>query len=163
MTSRVLVALRIAAPPGRVFEAFTAEIGAWWKPNGLFQPSRHPPGRVSLEAGVGGRLLEAHPDGEVVEIGRIRQWNPPAGLVLTWRPTSFSADQETEVHVRFEAVDSGRSTRVVVEHFGWDTLPADHAARHGFPLFTFHQRLAEWWQALLNSLGDRCTVVSDGT
>lgn len=82
MTSRVLVALRIAAPPSRVFEAFTAGIGEWWRPNRLFQPSRLL-GRLSIEAGVDGRVLDTHANGEVHEIGRIRVWEPPARLVLT--------------------------------------------------------------------------------
>jgi uncharacterized protein YndB with AHSA1/START domain len=155
VTSRVLVALRIAAPPSRVFEAFTTEIGEWWRPNGLFQPSRHPDGRLSIEPGVDGRLLETHADGEVDEIGRIRAWEPPVRLVLTWRPTSFAPHQETEVHVRFEPVDG--ITRVVVEHYGWDEIPQEHAARHGFPLFTFQQRLADWWRDLLRSLSVRST------
>ena len=156
MTSRVLVALRIAAPPSRVFEAFTAEIGAWWRPNALFQTGRHPDGKLSIEPGLDGRLLETHADGDVDEIGRIRAWEPPVRLVLTWRPTSFAADQETEVHVRFEPVDG--VTRVVVEHFGWDGIPQEHAARHAFPLFTFQQRLAEWWRDLLDALGERSTA-----
>lgn len=156
MTSRVLVALRIAAPPSRVFEAFTAEIGAWWRPNALFQTGRHPDGKLSIEPGLDGRLLETHADGDVDEIGRIRAWEPPVRLVLTWRPTSFAADQETEVHVRFEPVDG--VTRVVVEHFGWDGIPQEHAARHGFPLVTFQQRLAEWWRDLLDALGERSTA-----
>ena len=156
MTSRVLVALRIAAPPSRVFEAFTAEIGAWWRPNALFQTGRHPDGQLSIEPGFDGRLLETHADGDVDEIGRIRAWEPPVRLVLTWRPMSFAADQETEVHVRFEPVDG--VTRVVVEHFGWDGIPQEHAARHGFPLFTFQQRLAEWWRDLLDALGERSTA-----
>ena len=153
MTSRVLVALRIAAPPARVFEAFTAEIGEWWRPNSLFEPTRRAGGRLSIEPGVDGRLLETHPDGDVDEIGRIRAWEPPQRLVLTWRPTSFAPDQETEVHVRFEPVDA--VTRVVVEHFGWDRIPQEHVARHGFPLPAFQQRLAEWWRDLLDSLGER--------
>jgi uncharacterized protein YndB with AHSA1/START domain len=153
VTSRVLVALRIAAPPARVFEAFTAEIGEWWQPNGLFRTSRPPGGRLSMEPGVGGRLLETHADGEVDEIGRVRAWDPPARLVLAWRPTSFAPDQETEVHVRFEPVDG--VTRVVVEHFGWDRIPEEHVTRHGIPLFTFQQRLGDWWRELLASL-DGC-------
>jgi uncharacterized protein YndB with AHSA1/START domain len=151
MTSRVLVALRIAAPPVRVFEAFTVEIGQWWRPNALF-PSSGRPGRLAMQPGVGGRVTETLDDGEVVEIGRILVWEPPQRLVFTWRPTSFRPDQETEVRVGFEAVTEG--SRVVVEHLGWDAIPPDHAARHGFPLFAFQQRLAEWWSDLLASLAD---------
>ena len=153
MTSRVLVALRIAAPPARVFEAFTAEIGEWWRPNGLFASSRQSPGRLAMEPRAGGRVTETHDDGEVVEIGRIRVWEPPDRLVFTWRPASFGPSQETEVHVGFEPAAEG--SRVVVEHFGWDTIPPEHAARHRFPLFPFQQRLAEWWGDLLASLADR--------
>jgi uncharacterized protein YndB with AHSA1/START domain len=153
MTSRVLVAVRIAAPPARVFEAFTAEIGEWWRPNALFASSRQSAGRLAMEPGAGGRVTETHADGEVVEIGRIRVWDPPDRLVFCWRPASFEPAQETEVHVGFEAVAEG--SRVVVEHFGWDAIPPEHAARHGFPLFDFQQRLAEWWRDLLSSLADR--------
>ena len=53
----------------------------------------------------------------------------------------------------FEAVPEG--SRVVLEHLGWGALPPEHAARHGFPLFAFQQRLAEWWRELLTSLADR--------
>jgi uncharacterized protein YndB with AHSA1/START domain len=153
MTSRVLVALRIEAPPARVFEAFTAEIGQWWRPNALFAPSRRRPGRLAMQPGVGGRFTETHDDGEVIEIGRILVWEPPERLVFTWRPVSFGPGHETEVHVGFEAVAEG--SRVVVEHLGWDAIPPEHAARHGFPLFAFQQRLAEWWSDLLASLADR--------
>ena len=52
--------------------------------------------------------------------------------------------------MRFEPVATG--TRVTVEHVGWDVIPQEHAARHGFPLGAFQQRVAEWWQTLLRSL-----------
>ncbi len=58
--------------------------------------------------------------------------------------------------VRFDPVENG--TRVTVEHFGWDAIPEDYAARHRFPLNAFQQRLAEWWQALLGSLAARLTT-----
>jgi uncharacterized protein YndB with AHSA1/START domain len=150
VTSRVLVALRIAAPPGRVFEAFTAEIGQWWRPNLLFPFTDRRDGRLAIEPRLDGRVTETYPDGEAFEIGRVLVWEPPARLVLSWRAVTFAAEQQTTVHVRFEDLDGG--TRVVVEHLGWDGLPQEHAARHGFPLFAFQQRLAEWWRSLLESL-----------
>ena len=153
MPSRVLVALRVRASPERAFSAFTREIDRWWRPNGLFQFTEHGPGMISFEGGPEGRLIETQPGGEVFEIGRIRRWNPPAELVFDWRQASFSPDQVTEVHVRFEPI--GAETRVTVEHFGWDTIPEEHVARHGFPIDVFLRRHAEWWQELLSSL---CTV-----
>jgi uncharacterized protein YndB with AHSA1/START domain len=145
-----MVALRIAAPPARVFEAFTAEIGQWWRPNQLFQLTGRRDGRLAIELRLDGRVTETAADGAEFEVGRVRVWQPPERVVLSWRAASFPPDRETEVHVRFEPVDDG--TRVVVEHFGWDGLPQEHAARHGFPLFVFQQRLAEWWRSLLDSL-----------
>jgi uncharacterized protein YndB with AHSA1/START domain len=96
VTSRVLVALRIAAPPARVFEAFTAEIGEWWRPNGLFAASRQPPGRLAMEPGVGGRVTETHPDGEVVEIECLfvsRGTSMVIGHRLVARPGSGLAEE----------------------------------------------------------------------
>jgi uncharacterized protein YndB with AHSA1/START domain len=152
VTSRVLVALRVAAPPERVFDAFTNEIGQWWRPNPLFQFTENRDGRLAFEPGPDGRLTETYADGDSFEVGRVREWDPPTRLVFSWRQASFEPGQETEVHVRFEPV--GRETRVTVEHFGWDTIPQEHAARHGFPLFAFQQRHAEWWKSLLQSLGE---------
>ena len=83
-------------------------------------------------------------------------WDPPHQLVFGWRQAGFTTDRSTEVRVRFDAVENG--TRVTVEHFGWDAVPQDNAARHGFPLSVFQQRLAEWWQTLLRSLGARLTA-----
>jgi uncharacterized protein YndB with AHSA1/START domain len=154
MTSRVMVALRIAPPPTRVFEAFTGEIGQWWQPHGLFQLGDPPGGRPSIEPGVGGRLRITYPDGASDVVGEVTVWEPPDELALTWSPTSFSAGQATEVRVRFESVDVD-ATRVVVEHLGWDTIPQDHAARHTIPLHPFQSSLAEWWRDLLGALGDR--------
>jgi uncharacterized protein YndB with AHSA1/START domain len=82
----------------------------------------------------------------------VHDWDPPNRLVFGWRQAGFPDDRSTEVAVTFDAVDTG--TRVTVEHFGWDAIPQEHAARHGFPLPAFQQRAAEWWQDLLRSLRD---------
>lgn len=151
MTSRVLVALRVKATPERAFAAFVEEIGAWWRPNMLFQTTPRPPGRLAFEPGEGGRLTETLASGKVFEIGRITSWEPPRKLVFSWRQASFPPDLHTEVEVRFEAM--GEETRVSVEHRGFDRVPADSAARHGFPDEALLMRLAEWWQAQLRSVG----------
>lgn len=151
MTSRVLVALRVAATPERAFDAFVREIGAWWRPNGLFHFSARSPGVLAFEPRLGGRFTETLAGGEVFEIGRITAWEPGARLAFTWRQASFAADQATQVEVRFEPVDA--ETRVTVEHRGWDTVPPEHVARHGFPDAIFLRRHGEWWQGLLGSYG----------
>lgn len=150
MSSRVLVALRVKASPQRAFDAFVGEIGAWWRPNALFQTQPGGPGRLAFEGGPDGRLLETNAGGGAFEIGRIRRWEPPSRLIFSYRQASFPPGFETEVEVQFEAV--GGETRVSVEHRGFDQLPQGSAARHGFPDRALLMRLAEWWRAQLASL-----------
>lgn len=153
MSSKILVALRVPAHPERAFEAFTREIGLWWRPNPLFAFTPRAPGVLAFEGGPGGRLIETREGGKVFEIGRILDWSPPDRLVFGWRQASFAPDQDTRVEVRFEAF--GEETRVTVEHSGWDSVPADHVARHGFPSAVLLQRHGEWWQSLLASYRQR--------
>ena len=151
--SRVLVALRVKATPERAWGAFVGEIGSWWRANPLFAFTPRDPGVLAFEPGEGGRLTETLASGKVFEIGKIRAWEPPRRLVFGWRQAAFAADQDTEVEIRFETV--GEETRVTVEHTGWDSVPAAHVARHGFPNQLFLTRHAEWWQALLASYKHR--------
>jgi uncharacterized protein YndB with AHSA1/START domain len=151
MTAAVIVSLRVDASPLRAFEAFTAEIGEWWQSSPLFMLTPRGDGRLRFEPGEGGRLVSDLPTGRTFEIGRIKLWQPGERLVLSWRQATFRPDQATELEVRFEAV--GSETRVTIEHRGWDSIPQEHAARHGFELMLFQRRAAEHWRALLQSLG----------
>ena len=150
MASSILVAVRVAVAPQRAFDAFVSEIGAWWKPNGLFDFTAGKHGTLAFEPGLDGRLTETYSDGSVFEIGRITTWEPPSRLTFTWRQASFAPEMGTEVVVTFEPV--GAETRVTVEHTGWESVPSAHAAKHGFPSEFFLQRHAEYWRALLRSL-----------
>ena len=152
MSSKIIVALRVPASPARAFKAFTQEIGLWWRPSPIFPFTPRSPGVMAFEPGEGGRLTETLASGKVFEIGRIRVWAPGERLVFGWRQATFTPDQDTEVEIRFEAV--GEETRVTVEHRGWDSVPADHVARHGFPDAIFLRRHGEWWQVLVASLRD---------
>ncbi|MBV8442636.1 MAG: SRPBCC domain-containing protein [Hyphomicrobiales bacterium] len=151
MTSKAIVALRVKASQERAFDVFVRQIGLWWRPNGLFRFTSGPPGRMAFEPWLDGRLTETDTEGRAFEIGRITTFAPGERLAFTWRQASFAPDQMTEVDVRFEAV--GDETRVTVTHSGWDRLPIDHAARHGFPETAFLMRLAEWHRVLLASFG----------
>lgn len=152
MTSKVFLAIRVPADPARAFEVFTAEIAAWWRPDGLFRITGRGDGRLVFEPGAGGRLYTTFADGEEFEIGRISVWEPGRRLVLAWRHANFAPDQSTEVDVRFEAI--GDETRVSIEHRAWDTIPQKHAARHGFPEQATLARAADWWRASLGAFRD---------
>lgn len=160
MSSKVLVALRVRATPGRTFDVFTREIGLWWRPNALFRFTPRDPGVLAFEPpgpdGQGGRLIETLANGKVFEIGAVRVWAPGERLVFGWRQATFAPDQATEVEVRFEAV--GEETRVTVEHSGWDSVPAEHVARHGFSNPLFLRRHGEWWRVLLSSMQARMSI-----
>jgi uncharacterized protein YndB with AHSA1/START domain len=122
MTSKVYVALRVRASPERAFQAFVEEIGAWWRPSGLFQTTPRAPGVLAFEPGEGGRLTETLANGKVFEIGRITVWQPPNRLVFGWRQANFPPELTTEVEVGFEA--AGEETRVSIEHRGFHQVPA---------------------------------------
>ena len=151
----VIVSLRVKATPQEAFDVFTQEIASWWRPNGLFQLSPRGDGVLRFERGEGGRLVTDLPNGKTFEIGRITVWAPGERLAFSWRQATFAADQVTHVEVRFEAV--GDETRVTVEHRGWDAIPQEHAARHGFPLQVFQMRQAEHWRALLAGVAEVAT------
>lgn len=150
MTSKVFIALRVPADPARAFEAFTREISSWWRPDPLFQITPQGDGELAFEPGAGGRLITYLDKGETFEIGRISVWEPGKRLVFSWRHASFSPEQSTEIEVRFEPV--GNETRVSIEHRAWDTIPARHVARHGFPEHVTLQRVADWWRVSLAAL-----------
>lgn len=152
MTSKVYVALRVRATPERAFAAFVDEIGAWWRPNILFQTTPRP-GVLSFEPGEGGRLIETRAGDKVFEIGRIVAWEPPHRLVFSWRQANFPLDLHTEVEVGFEAV--GDETRVSIEHRGFDQVPAESAARHRFPDQLLLMRLADFWRSQIAAVGER--------
>lgn len=153
--SAVIVSLRVKATPDEAFNVFTQEIGAWWRPNGLFQLTPRGDGLLSFEGQE--RLVATLPNGKVFEIGKVTAWTPGERLAFTWRQATFAPEQQTEVSVRFEPV--GDETRVTVEHRGWDAIPQEHVARHGFPLMVFQQRQAEHWRTLLASFSQRLPAV----
>jgi hypothetical protein len=114
MSSKVLVSIRVPIDPLAAFDAFTGEIGSWWRSNGLFAVTAEGDGSLVFEPHAGGRLWTTLASGAQFEIGRISAWEPGTRLVFSWRQASFAPEQSTEVEVRFEGV--GEETRISVEH-----------------------------------------------
>ena len=103
MTAAVIVSIRVDATPLRAFEAFTEEIGEWWRPNPLFALTPRGDGHLRFEPGEGGRLVATLANGKEFEVGRITVWKPGERLALTWRQATFAPGQSTRLDVRFEA------------------------------------------------------------
>ncbi len=149
-TDSVQVTIEVAVDAATAFDVFTRDVDRWWKRGPRYRFVAPYAGTLVFEPGVGGRLLHVPQEGGMsFEVGRIRVWEPPTRLALTWRLPNFTAGQLTEVDVRFEAVDGG--TRVVLTHSGWDSLPADHPARHGLATPQFILMRGGWWGELLGA------------
>lgn len=101
------------------FTTWTLRINHWW-------PADHTvTGRadaeVVLEPRVGGRIFERTPEGTEHEWGEVTVWDPPNRLGYLWHMRRDRADA-TQVEIRFQA--DGPTTRVEVEHTGWERLGA---------------------------------------
>ncbi|HEX9573513.1 MAG TPA: SRPBCC domain-containing protein [Myxococcales bacterium] len=147
----------VEVDPAEAFEVFTREIDAWWK-RGLRYRSGN--GALRFEGGRGGRLVEAQGGGDL-EIGRVLVWEPGERLLFEWRARNFAPGEVTEVEVRFERAERG--TRVVLEHRGWEAIPAKHPVRHGLAGPAFTDMMGLWWAELLTSYRTRAAKDVPGT
>lgn len=161
----------VAVTPSRAFEIFTAEINLWWRRGPRFRNAPGDRGVIAVEPGVGGRVFESFSAtvGEpgsvamsgflaadyVVELGRVKIWNPPSRLVLEWRNINFAPAEKTEVEVQFMPCPSG--TRITVIHRGWNQLRRDHPVRHGLPTVEFISMMGRWWGDQLTALREFST------
>lgn len=151
---RASASVRVEVPIDLAFECFTREIDLWWRRGPKYRRAGVRSGLIHLEPQVGGRLFEsidsgaAHPT--VVEIGRVRAWEPPHRVAFSWRGGNFVDDEITEVDVRFVA--QGEATLVTVVHTGWARLRADHPVRHGLAPSPFCAMMAQWWGDQLAAL-----------
>ena len=147
------VTVLVPVDPEAAFDAFTREIDQWWGHGPKFRCGGRRPSRITLEPGVGGRLIETIPgkSGEkTVEFGRITAFEPGERLALEWRGVNFKPGEKTLVEVLFRASSSG--TLVTVRHSGWSALPEDHPARHGHVGADFSRFIGAWWAELMTSL-----------
>ena len=90
----------------RAFALFTDRIDDWWPP--ARRHSKHPESVIALSAD---RFWEFAPDGDEVELGRVRAWEPPNRIVLEWFPGT-DPEHPTLVEVDFISVKEGTEVRI---------------------------------------------------
>jgi len=119
----IRIAFDVAAPPEHAFEVWTARISQWWPADHTVTVEADL--TVVLEGRVGGRIFERTRDGVEHDWGEVTVWDPPTRLAYLWHLRRDRAEA-TEVEVHF--VDRGdATTRVEIEHRGWERLGADGA------------------------------------
>jgi len=118
----------VGCAPDRAFRIFTREIGQWWPLARGFSYGRERANEIFLDDHSGGRLYERFTDGTEFEIGQVVRCDPPQLIVFTWKSPEWEG--ATEVEVRFSA--AAESTRVELEHRGWETGPKLREAGKGF-------------------------------
>ena len=132
MSDSVTVSKHVAVDQHRAFEAFTAEVGAWYRVDRFTVVDHHKTVTLRFEPYVGGRFIDVHDaaTGEGLVMGRIQAWEPPHRL-------QFVDQRDCEVEVTFTPVPTG--TRVSIEQRGLDRLPgetAEHVRRYGWHTVT---------------------------
>ncbi len=85
-------------------------------------------------------------------------WRPGALFHLTPRGDGTLAfDGQTRLITTLPNGQVFEIGRVTVTHRGWDTIPQEHVARHGFPIQATQGHLANVWRAGLAALAARLT------
>ena len=130
-TDPIVKTIQVPLPPDAAFDLFTARMGDWWPVEshsvsaGQGAPSRS----LTMEARLGGEVVEVAADGMRHVWGEILEWAPGSALRMTWHPGKM-ADQKTEVRVTFEA--DGAGCRVKLTHAGWEALEDGAKLRNGY-------------------------------
>lgn len=124
MTEPIVLEFDVACGPARAFELWTAQIGRWWPADHTV--SGDAAAEVVLEPGIGGRIYERAPGGAEHLWGTITRWQPGQVLAYRWH-IGGDPSEATDVEIRFDQISG--STRVRIEHRGWDRFGAEADAR----------------------------------
>lgn len=121
MIDPIRIEFDVACPVERAFEVWSTRIDTWWPADHTV--SAEDDLTVVLEPRPGGRIFERRSNGVEHDWGEITVWEPPTRLGYTWHLNRDRSDA-TDVEIRFIRRDDA-STRVEIEHRGWERLGAD--------------------------------------
>lgn len=121
MIEPIRLAFDVDCSVNDAFAVWTDRIAQWW-------PKDHTVSAeadlvVVLEGRPGGRIFERRSSGVEHDWGAVTIWEPPTRLGYTWHLNRDRSDA-TDVEVRFVS-QGDRSTRVEIEHTGWERLGAE--------------------------------------
>jgi uncharacterized protein YndB with AHSA1/START domain len=105
------------------FAVWTGRIAQWWPRDHTVSAEEDL--TVVLEGRPGGRIFERRSSGVEHDWGAVTIWEPPSRLGYTWHLNRDRSDA-TDVEIRFVPRDDA-TTRVEIEHRGWERLGADGA------------------------------------
>jgi uncharacterized protein YndB with AHSA1/START domain len=117
----IRLSFEVDCPVDHAFEVWTGRIAQWWPIDHTV--SAEDDLTVVLEGRPGGRIFERRRSGVEHDWGEVTIWEPPSRLGYTWHLNGDRSDA-TDVVIRFIARGDA-STRVEIEHSGWERLGAD--------------------------------------
>jgi uncharacterized protein YndB with AHSA1/START domain len=119
VTEPLRLSFEVKCSPEHAFQTWTARLSRWW-------PSDHTVTGESdvdivIEGRIGGRIFERTRAGAEHDWGQITVWEPPRRLAYQW---FLRRDRSDATQVEIVFVDQGATTRVDIEHTGWERLGA---------------------------------------
>ena len=120
MIEPIRLAFVVECSVEHAFDTWTAKPSSWWPPEHTV--SHEPGARIVFEPRPGGRIFERTADGREFDWGEVVEWQRPRRLRYRWR-IATEATHATDVDIVFRKL-ADSTTRVEVEHAGWDRLGA---------------------------------------
>ena len=136
--------IRVEVPLDQAFATFVDRLGTWWPQEFTFSEDAFETAVIERQAGM--RWFERDTDGEELEWGVVRAWEPPERILLSWRVGPDRTQEEpgraSEIEVRFS--EEGPAATLV-------TLSHRHFGRHGEGGEQMRQGMAseQGWPGLL--------------
>jgi hypothetical protein len=145
MTEPLRLSFTVACPPEHAFATWAHRTSLWWPAGHTVTGAQGL--EIVLEPRVGGRIFERTTAGREEDWGEVVLWEPPRRLGYLWHLRADRTDV-TEVEVAFTGQDDG-STRVDIEHRGWDRLGERAPA--------WRERNQRGWRGIIPTYVAACT------
>lgn len=112
------------------FRIFTTEMASWW-PTTSHSINGDAVTDVLFEGRVDGRIAEVTAEGEVVEWGRVVEWDVPGGFTVSWKPNLDETAHRSTWVIRFDAIGDD-ATRIELVHSGFEGFDEPDTVRQGY-------------------------------